>query len=177
MVNHFSAKELYVATNLILGKTARIWTKLKDGSIKKLSRRGVLTLVNTNTVQAITDATYTLTEEDNGKTFGLARAAGIAVTIPTFANGANIEVDFVVLIAPAGGAYTIVTSGSENSMNGPIVNMAGGAGTSAANSDTITFVASQAVVGDRVKIKNMGITWAIEGLCKVAAGLTATQAT
>ena len=55
--------------------------------------------------------------------------------------------------------------------------MAGDAGDFGTADDTISFVASNALAGDRVEVFSDGTSWFAYARSKVAAGVTFTQAT
>jgi hypothetical protein len=120
-------------------------------------------------------ATTTLTEADNGSIFYLNAATEFVTTLPAPFLGAEFE--FIVKAAPSGANYTIVTASSANIIKGIAFNgEAAGVGDSGSADDTITFVASQALAGDRVVLRSDGTSWFATAFCKVAAGITFTQA-
>lgn len=59
-----------------------------------------------------TAATYTITAAQSGTTFVLAKATGIAFTLPTAAAG--LHYTFFVSTTASGGSYTIATDGTDN---------------------------------------------------------------
>lgn len=118
----------------------------------------------------------TVRAEESGKTFYLNLAGGFVVTLPAPALG--LRFTFIVSTAPTT-SYTVVTAASANVMLGHIVTSqdAGGSGDSeTSGGDTFSFVANQAVVGDRADFESDGTSWFVRGTCKVVAGETITTA-
>jgi hypothetical protein len=123
----------------------------------------------------ILTAASTLTEADNGTIYYLNSATEFATILPTPFLGA--EFTFIVKAAPASASYTVVTASSANIIKGMAFNgEAAGVGDSGTADDTITFVDGQAVAGDMVRLFSDGTSWFASGFCKVAAGITFTQA-
>lgn len=120
-------------------------------------------------------AAKTLTVEDSGKLITLGTAGGFAVTLPAVADSEGVNFKFVVKVSPTT-AYTVVTASSENVIHGNVVSSGGGATTVAAASDTITFVASTAIIGDTVELFCDGTYWYCRGECDVDGGVTLSQA-
>jgi hypothetical protein len=119
----------------------------------------------------------TLTAADSGKTIFLNAAAGFAVTLPAPALGLRFK--FVVMAAPSGGSYTVVTAGSPDQiLSGRVITSqdAGGSGDSedAGTGTTITFVDGQAVVGDTAVVECDGTSYHSLCFAKVVAGITIT---
>lgn len=146
--------------------------------------RRLVNLATGNTVQALSQlgggakeltAASTLTHEDNGLTFYLNSATEFATTLPAPFLGAEFK--FVVKTAPSGASYTIVTASSANIIKGIAFNgEAAGVGDSGSADDTISFVDGQALAGDNVIVRSDGTSWFATAFCKVAAGITFTQA-
>lgn len=130
---------------------------------------------NAANVVALTAAS-TLTASQSGKLFTLGTAGGFTTTLP--APQAGLEYEFVVKVAPTT-AYIIVTKGSSNVIYGTIASgdMNAANDTSAAQaSDTITFVANTAVIGDSVRLISDGTNWYAKGFTTAYNGITFTQA-
>lgn len=118
--------------------------------------------------------TYTVPASENGTIYLLNLAGGFATTLPAPFLGAEYE--FIVKTSPTT-AYTIVTASSGNVIKGIAFNgEAAGVGDSGTADDTISFVANQALAADRVILRSDGTSWFATGFCKVAAGITFTQA-
>lgn len=120
--------------------------------------------------------TRTVRAEESGKVFYLSLAGGFVVTLP--APGLGLKYTFVVKTAPTT-AYTVVTNASANVMLGNILTSqdAGGSGdTEQTGGDTYSFVANQAVVGDKAVFESDGTSWFVTGTAKVVAGATVTTA-
>jgi len=125
---------------------------------------------------AITNATAasTLTAADSGKTIFLNSATEFVTTLPLPASG--LRFTFIVKAAPVGTAYTVVTNGGANIIKGQQYNAAGVAGDTGTGDDTITFVASSSVAGDRVELISDGTNWFAYAFCTLAASITFTTA-
>jgi hypothetical protein len=121
-----------------------------------------------------TTAASTLTAADSGKTIFLNSATEFATTLPLPAAG--LRFTFIVKAAPVGTAYTVVTNGGANIIVGQQYNAAGAAGDTGTGDDTITFVASSSVAGDRVELISDGTSWFAYAFCTLAASITFTTA-
>ena len=120
-------------------------------------------------------ATYTVPQSENGTTYYLNSATEFVTTLPAPFLGAEYE--FIVKAAPSSASYTVVTASSANIIKGIAFNgEAAGVGDSGSADDTITFVDGQALAGDKVIVKSDGTSWFATAFCKVAAGITFTQA-
>jgi hypothetical protein len=118
--------------------------------------------------------TRVLTAADSGKTFFLALVGGFTVTLPVLTAG--FHATFIVAIAPTT-AYIIIADASQ------LDSMAGGVHSSqatsadtetAATADQFNFVASQAVIGDRLDIWSDGTSWFGTAFVALTAGGTFT---
>ena len=122
-------------------------------------------------------AARVLSAEDHGKTFFLNLAGGFAVTLP--APEVGLKFYFVVKTAPTT-AYTVITNASANIMLGHCltseVTNAAVADSEISGGDTFSFVANQAVVGDRAVFLCDGTKWYVMASSKSQAGLTITTA-
>lgn len=119
-------------------------------------------------------AASTLTAADSGKTIFLNSATEFATTLPLPAEG--LRFTFIVKAAPVGTSYTIVTNGGANIIKGMQFNAAGAAGDTGTGDDTISFVASSSVAGDRVDLVSDGTNWFAYAFCTLAASITFTTA-
>lgn len=122
-------------------------------------------------------ATNVITAEENGKTFFLNSATEFVSTLPApFAGG---YFKFVVKAAPASASYTIVTHDGSDLIHGCAASAADAGGsvdtTAGTPADTITFVDSQAAVGDVVIVESDGTYWYAMGLCSDEDAITFTQ--
>lgn len=104
-------------------------------------------------------AANTLLYTECGKTVFLNSATEFATTLP--APQAGCVFQFVVKAAPVGTAYTVVTSGGANIING--LALVNGASVTCATEDTITFTASAAIAGDWVYLVSDGTSWYMRG--------------
>jgi hypothetical protein len=119
-------------------------------------------------------ATYTVPGEENGFVYFLNATTEFVTTLPAPFFGAHYT--FIVKAAPSGASYTVVTNASANIIKGLQNSVAGDAGDSGTSDDTITFVDSQAVAGDKVELWSDGTSWFAYAISKVAAGITFTTA-
>lgn len=126
-------------------------------------------VVGTGSVQDLTAAS-TLTADDSGKTLLLNSATEFATTLPLPTAGWKSK--FIVKAAPVGTAYTIVTNGGADLIDG--LALVNGATVAAANEDTITFTASAAVSGDWVELFSDGTNWYVCGQASAATGIAFT---
>jgi hypothetical protein len=117
-------------------------------------------------------ATNTLTAADSGKTVFLNSATEFVTTLPLPAAG--LRFTFIVKAAPVGTAYTVVTNGGANIIKGMQFNSEAAAGDTGTADDTITFVASSSVAGDRVELISDGTNWFAYAYCTLAASITFT---
>jgi len=122
-------------------------------------------------------ATNVLTAEENGKTCFLNHATEFVSTLPAPALGLSFT--FVVSAAPAGADYTVYASGGSNIIVGHVVSSQDAGGTSDSETtggDTVSFVASKAVVGDKAVFVSDGTSWFVSASCKVFDAITITTA-
>lgn len=151
------------------------FNELMKGNVKVTGDVDAGGTVKSAGVVALTVAS-TLTAAQSGKLFTLGTAGGFATTLPAMAPG--LKFTFVVKVAPTT-AYTIVTAGSANKIYGVVASAEDAAGSVAvaAASDTISFVANKALIGDRVEVISDGVNWYASGFCNVQDAVTLTQAT
>jgi hypothetical protein len=119
-------------------------------------------------------ATRQLSADETGLVLFLNQSSGFVVTLPLPAKGLRYEV--ICATAPSGGSYTVVTANSANIIKGLQTPVDGTAGDFGTADDTVTFVAAQAVAGDKVEFFSDGTSWFAYAVSKVAAGITFTQA-
>jgi hypothetical protein len=122
----------------------------------------------------VLSAASTLTADDNGTIYFLDASSEFATTLPSPFLGA--EFTFIVKTAPSGASYTVITASSGNVIKGMANPAAAAAGDTGTADDTISFVDGQAVAGDMVKLYSDGTSWFAQAFCRVAAGITFTQA-
>lgn len=115
-------------------------------------------------------AADTLLYTECGKTVFLNAASEFATTLPAPTAGCSFR--FIVNAAPVGTAYTIVTAGGSNLIDGTTVVNGGVIG--CVNEDTITFTASAAISGDWVYIVSDGTNWYMTGQAFAATGIACT---
>lgn len=122
-------------------------------------------------------ATKVLTDADSGSTFYLNSATEFGTTLPPAKLG--LEFTFIVAAAPASASYTVVSASSANIIKGHVLTSqdAGGSSDSeTSGGDTLTFVDSKAVVGDRAKVSSDGTSWFVVASSKVFDAITITTA-
>lgn len=118
-------------------------------------------------------ATNAISANESGKVFFLSSATEFDSTLPAMAAG--LRYTFIVAAAPSGASYTI-TSNAANEIKGQIytvdVNSATDPDFETAGANTITFVDSKAVAGDRVDLFCDGTNWFAYGFCSVFDAIT-----
>jgi len=122
-------------------------------------------------------ATNVITAAETGATFFLSSATEFVSTLP--APAAGLRYTFIVAAAPASASYTIVTNASANVIVGSAASAEDAAGSvdfEATGCDTITFVDSKAVKGDRIDVICDGTSWYATGFCSVQDAITFTTA-
>ena len=145
-------------------------TILLDGSdgigIRKVDRTaGRVSLTSAgqslhgSTQVLVTAATYAPTVLQNGFTFILQRAAGVAVTLPAPALG--LKYKFIHGTPVLSSVGHVITATSEI-INGSFV--LGGAIQLVAAADTITFVSGTSIIGDECTIESDGTYWYCSGM-------------
>lgn len=146
-----------------------------------LAVTGAVTLSSTLTYQKLTEtvaATNTITAAESGSVFFLSHATEFVSTLPAVAAGLHFT--FIVANAPETASYTIVTASSANVILGQVytldVNSATDPDFETSGGDTISFVDSKAVVGDRVDVICDGTNWFAYGFCSVFDAITITTA-
>lgn len=128
-------------------------------------------------VSTLTAAGLVLTAADSGKIFFIDNATGfVAATLPAVAGCAGVTFTFINKTPNTSGNHTIVTSGSENVINGNVNDVGGAAGDTGTTDDTVSFVANQSVAGDKLEIFSDGVKFFGYAISRVAAGMTFTTA-
>jgi hypothetical protein len=143
--------------------------------VDNVTGNGVRKFYTSGGSHKVLTATYSVPASENGTTYYLDSGTEFVTTLPAPFLGAEYE--FIVKAAPSGADYTVVTTSSANKIKGIAFNgEAAGVGDSGSADDTISFVASQALAGDKVIVKSDGTSWFATAFCKVAAAITFTQA-
>jgi hypothetical protein len=123
-------------------------------------------------------ATNAITAAESGKTYFLSHATEFVSTLS--APAAGLRYSFIVANAPETASYTIVTTGSANIILGQVfsgdLDAAGDTDKETSGGDTITFVDSKAVLGDRVDVISDGTNWFAYGFCVAFDAITITTA-
>jgi hypothetical protein len=131
------------------------------------------TVTGAESVSTVT-ATKAVSAAESGTTFFLNSATEFVSTLP--APAAGLSYSFIVVGAPSGASYTVVTNGSANIIVGKHFCSADAAGDTGTTDDTISFVDGQAVAGDRVDLISDGTKWYAYAFSAVAAGITFSTA-
>ena len=125
-------------------------------------------------VEALT-AAKTVEVSDCGTLFTLGTAGGFAVVLPDASScGAGWWCRFIVKVAPTT-AYTVdASSGDGNNLHGAVFGAEAGAcdSTTGTATDTITFVANKAHIGDFVELCTDGAFWYAQAMASEADGIT-----
>jgi len=123
-------------------------------------------------------ATNVITAAESGSVFFLSAATEFVSTLP--APAAGLAYSFIVTAAPSGANYTITTTSSANIIKGQVYTLDVDSATNpdfeVTGGDTISFVASKAVAGDRVDVICDGTNWFFYGFCSVFDAITITTA-
>lgn len=125
----------------------------------------------------VVSATNVITAAENGKTFFLSSATEFVSTLPAPALG--LRFTFIVAAAPSGADYTVVTNASANIIVGHVLtsqDAGGNADSETSGGDTVSFVDSKAVVGDRADFISDGTSWFVRASCKTFDAITITTA-
>ena len=109
----------------------------------------------------------TITFDECGTTYILNSATEFASTLPAPEMGCSFR--FIVKAAPVGAAYTVVTSGGSNLIDGSLT--VDGAAVPCVDEDTVTFTASAAVSGDQIEVYSDGTSWFVQGVGEAATAL------
>ena len=158
----------------------------KNGTIDSLvSAAGTQTLTNktiTTPTFTRTVTAYTTTPQTpsaalcSGGIFTMAKADGIAITLPTIASG--LWCRFVCALVPTSVGY-VITSAAANQFVGSVltadVNSATDPDFEAAGANTITFVANKAAIGDFVDMVSDGTNWFVFVSCSLFDAVTLTD--
>jgi len=149
------------------------WVVTKSATIGEIHWHiGAAEKLDTGPMEVVA-ATNVITAAESGSTFFLNLAGGFESTLPAPALGLRLR--FVVSVAPTT-SYTIVTNAAAQIIFGGQHDAGGAAGDveSTGGATTITFVASQAVVGDWAELVSDGTNWYARVFTNVAAGATFT---
>jgi len=127
---------------------------------------------NSANIEVVTAANV-ITAAESGKTFIIKHATGFKSTLPAPATG--LRFSFIIDTPPTTGNHTIVTNGTtQKVLKGLVLVSADEVGDTSTGGTTLTFVANQAVAGDRVDMICDGTVWYFKGFATVTAGLTIT---
>jgi hypothetical protein len=169
--------QLKVSRQLRLGKNSTIKAELDGGVVATITASELAKLDATVMTETVT-ATNTITANESGKTFFLSSSTEFVSTLPTPAAG--LRFSFIVAAAPSGASYTVVTASSANIIKGMVLssdlNAANDADFETSGGDTISFVDSVAVAGDRVDLVCDGTNWFAYGFCTAYNAITITTA-
>ena len=138
-----------------------------------VDKSSVATIATTPQV-VITASTYVPTAAQSGTTFILARAAGVAVTLP--ANAVGLKYTFIhgTPVLVSANSHTIVTNASDNTICGSVVH--GGVIELAAACDLITMPHTVSILGDTVTLESDATYWYLSGMGSTDDSILPTQA-
>lgn len=129
-----------------------------------------------NSAAKVLTAAYVAKASDHGKTFFLNATTEFEVKLP--APSLGLAMSFIVKAAPSGANYTVVTHNMTGLIKGGIyscdLNASNDSDFETSGGDTVTFVASAAVAGDRVDFISDGTYWYVRGFCTVYNAITIT---
>lgn len=166
-------KKILIAFFAAMLATGLAWATLED----TITQQGTLSYQHKSLTSShwasmtrnyeIVTAANTIADGECGTTYFLNAASEFASTLPSPAAGCSFR--FIVMAAPVGTAYTIVTPGGGNLIDGTTVVNGGVIG--CVNEDTITFTASAAISGDWVYLISDGTNWYVTGQAFAATGI------
>ena len=187
MRTHDRQDKLTITNYLRMAKNAIMNVVASDGSVSEVSTTELAVLdgitattaeINANCdvlVEAVT-ATNVILAAETGTHFILNTATAFVSTLPAVAAG--LEFWFHIGATEPTTTHTVVTNGSDNVIVGnlatPDIDGASDVVT-AADSDTISFVASKALHGDYAHVWCDGTNWYLDGMCKAFDGMTTSQ--
>lgn len=148
--------------------------KVDELLVTKKLTIGSQAILEDNRNAEILTSTRFVRRDENDKTFYLNSSTEFVTTLPQPFLGASYR--FIVMAAPVGASYTVVTAGSANIIKGMQNPAAAAAGDTGTTDDTISFVDGQAVAGDMVELWSDGVSWYAQAFSRVAAGITFTTA-
>ena len=150
-------------------------TLVTNTGTQTLTNKTITGTLGTDSIEVVA-ATNAIAASESGKVFFLNHATEFDSTLP--APAAGLRFTFVVTNAPETGSYTI-TSNAANEIIGQVytldVNSATDPDFETAGSNTITFVAAKAVVGDKVELICDGTNWFAYAFCSVFDAITFTD--
>ncbi len=148
--------------------TGNVYANLGGGSTWTPSSR-----IASSSIETVTGDTRVITTADDGMTFFLARAGGIAFTLPANASS-GFRCSFIVKTAPT--TVCTVTAATADTISGWPIN-AGGADSVAdgnAAGDVLNFAANVALPSDRADFISDGTTWHVRATAKAINAITIT---
>jgi len=116
----------------------------------------------------VVTTTNVITSDETGKTFYLNLAGGFTSTLP--APSVGLKFKFIVQTAPTT-AYIITTNAGANILFGTFIDIVGEL-TYFSAQDTLNFVASTSVVGDRLEVESDGTNWFCKAISGADGGIT-----
>ena len=153
---------------------SQTWTPPNQATINVVDTTAAQTLTNKTFVPPVevVTAANVLTAAESGTVYFLDLVGGFDTTLPAAAAGLTFT--FIVKTAPTT-AYTI-TAATADTIIGTVYSSTGGDADSEVTlgADVINFVASTAVIGDRVDITCDGSSWYAICHCNADGGVTLT---
>jgi hypothetical protein len=154
------------------GKYINCYDDTATASVFSVGENGVV--LYSDFTEVVTAANV-ITAAESGSVFFLNSATEFASTLP--APVAGMHFTFIVTAAPSGADYTITTDSSANIIIGAAHSSTGGdADSETSGCDTVSFVASAAVVGDSAEFWCDGTNWFCKAFSNADAGITFTTA-
>ena len=122
----------------------------------------------TSNANEVVTSTNVITAVETDTTFYLDTAGGFTSTLP--APAANLRYTFIVSTAPTT-AYIITTNSGGNVLYGTFLDIVGELVYFSAQ-DTLNFVASTSLVGDRLEVESDGTNWYCKAFSGADVGIT-----
>lgn len=148
--------------------TGTSWVNLGGGSTWSVGAR-----LTTGTYETVTTTPRVITSADDGLVFFLAKADGIAFTLPANAT-VGFRCTFIVKTAPT--TICTITAATADTIAGWPINTGGadGSGDGNAAGDVLNFAANVALPADRADFVSDGTTWHVRATSKVINAITIT---
>ena len=169
MLSWKNISNLQIFKTLRLKKNARIHVVTKTGAVASVRASNLTPRVIT--IGTGDPAAYLLVAEDSGTRYILGRTATVTVTLPTAEAG--LEFWFYRGGAAPTTSHKIQTPGSLNTVSGVICSAEDAAGSVVCvnGADDFNFI-STGTVGDYAHVWCDGTNWFLNGMCRIASGMT-----
>lgn len=175
MRTHDEQDKLTITNYLRMNKASTIKVVNADGSTTTIDMTELKTL-NASGLTSVLTTTKTVTAAETKTHFILNTVTAFVTTLPLPAAG--LEYWFHIGATEPTTSHTVVTNGSADIIAGnlasPDVDGASDVVT-AADADSINFIASKALHGDFAHVWSDGTNWYLDGMCKAFDGMTTTK--